>query len=162
MRSDDKWSPFIIGDSPKVRPLNTREGLGDRLRLIAFAERQAYYAFLEAAERFTDAPAELIAAWKWVAGEEKKHESWYLKRLEEIGQDVAAVPVSLNLYHSFAECKTAREFALYISDAEERGRVGAERFAEVLRETDPVTAKMFAQVALEEREHVRLVERFFP
>ena len=156
------WSPFIIGIAPKVRPLHTPEGLGDRLRLIAFAERQAHYAFLEAADRFTDAPQELIAAWKWVAAEEKKHESWYLKRLEEIGQDVAAVPVSLNLYHSFSECKTAREFAFYISDAEERGRVGAERFAEVLRETDPLTAKMFAQIALEEREHVKLVARFFP
>jgi len=117
---------------------------------------------LEAAERFTDAPPELIQAWKWIAEEERKHEGWYLKRLEELGQDVAAIPVNLNLYYSFSDCKTAREFAYYISDAEERGRIGADRFAEVLKETDPETARIFAQVALEERAHVALAKKFFP
>jgi uncharacterized ferritin-like protein (DUF455 family) len=155
------WSPYIIGISPRVRPLQTLEGLGDRLRLIAFAERQAHYAFLEAAERFTDAPMELVQSWKWVAQEEAKHESWLLKRLSEIGQDVSAVAMSLKLYHSFAECKSAREFAFYIADAEERGRVGAERFAQVLAKRDPQTAAMFAQIALEEKEHVALVGKFF-
>ncbi len=155
------WSPYTIGIAPRVRPLQTQEGLGDRLRLIAFAERQAHYAFLEAAERFKDAPKELVSSWKWVAQEESKHESWLLKRLLEIGQDVAAVPVSLNLYHSFAECKTARDFAFYIADAEERGRVGAERFGEVLNTRDPQTAKIFMQIALEEREHIALVAKFF-
>jgi uncharacterized ferritin-like protein (DUF455 family) len=156
------WSPYQIGIAPRVRPLQTPEGLGDRIRLIAFAERQAYFAFLEATERFTDAPAGLLSAWKWVAQEEAKHESWLLKRLSELGQDVSATPVSLNLYHSFAECKTARDFAFYISDAEERGRIGALRFAEVLKERDPLTAHMFAEIAREELEHVALVAKFFP
>ena len=156
------WSPYNIGIAPRVRPLQTTEGLGDRLRLIAFAERQAHYAFLEAAERFIDAPEELTTAWKWVALEESKHESWLLKRLEELGQDVAGVPVSLILYHSFAQCQTARDFAFYIADAEERGRVGAERFAEVLKTRDSETARIFAQIALEEREHIALVGRFLP
>ena len=161
LRLDKIWAPYQIGIAPRVRPLHTVEGLGDRLRLIAFAERQAHFAFLEAAERFTDAPVELVKAWEWVAVEEAKHESWLLKRLAEIGQDVAAVAVNLNLYHSFAECKSAKDFALYISDAEERGRVGAERFAEVLKTRDPETAKVFAQIAFEEREHIALVEKFF-
>lgn len=156
------WTPYKIGIAPRVRPLQTAEGLGDRLRLIAFAERQAHYAFLEAAERFTDADPELTKAWRWVAEEERKHETWLLKRLEVMGQDVAAVPVSLNLYHSFAGCKSARDFAVYIADAEERGRVGAERFGEVLTSRDPETARVFRQIALEEREHIALVERFFP
>jgi uncharacterized ferritin-like protein (DUF455 family) len=155
------WSPYIIGISPRVRPLQTIEGLGDRLRLIAFAERQAHYAFLEAADRFKDAPKGLQEAWKWVAQEEAKHESWLLKRLNEIGQDVAAVPMSLKLYESFAKCLTARDFAFYIADAEERGRIGALRFAEVLSRRDPETAEMFAQIALEEQEHVALVGKFF-
>lgn len=155
------WSPYTIGTPARMRSLNTPEGLGDRLRLIAFAERQAFHAFTEASQRFTDAPAELIEAWKWVALEEAKHESWLLKRLEEIGQDPAAVPVSLNLYHSLQQCKTARDFAFYVSDAEERGRVGAEKFAEVLAQTDPVTAAMFKQIAEEEKAHIALVHRFF-
>ena len=153
------WSPYQIGIAPRVRSLQTAQGLGDRLRLIAFAERQAFHAFNEAALRFKDAPIELLEAWKWVALEEAKHESWLLKRLEEIGEDVASVPVSLNLYQSLANCQSAREFALYVADAEERGRIGAEKFAEVLKTRDPATARMFAQIAFEEREHIALVDR---
>lgn len=155
------WSPYKIGIPEKIRSLNTIEGLGDRLRLVAFAERQAFHAFNEATERFKDAPEGLRDAWKWVALEEAKHESWLLKRLEEIGQDVAGTPVSLNLYHSLQKCMTAKEFALYVSDAEERGRVGAEKFAEVLKNKDPKTAEIFAQIALEERKHIALVDTFF-
>lgn len=155
------WSPYLIGAAPRVRSLQTSEGLGDRLRLIAFAERQAFHAFNEAAARFTEAPDELLKAWKWVALEEAKHESWLLNRLREIGEDVASVPVSLNLYHSLAKCETARDFAFYVADAEDRGRIGAEKFAEVLSSRDPLTAKMFAQIAFEEREHIALVDRFF-
>lgn len=155
------WSPYQIGTPSRMRSLHSPEGLGDRLRLIAFAERQAFHAFTEATTRFSDAPAGLIEAWKWVALEEAKHESWLLKRLEEIGQDVAAVPVSLNLYYSLQKCETARDFAFYVSDAEERGRIGAEKFAEVLAQTDPITAQMFKKIAEEEREHIALVDRFF-
>lgn len=155
------WSPYLIGSPQKIRSLHTPEGLGDRLRLVAFAERQAFHAFNEARERFKDAPEGLREAWKWVALEESKHESWLLKRLSELGQDVAAVPVNLNLYHSLQKCLTARDFALYVSDAEERGRIGAEKFAEVLAKNDPVTAGIFAQIAFEEREHISLVDKYF-
>jgi uncharacterized ferritin-like protein (DUF455 family) len=155
------WSPYLIGTPARMRSLHTPEGLGDRLRLVAFAERQAFHAFNEASQRFTDAPKELIEAWKWVALEEAKHESWLLKRLEEIGQDVSAVPVNLNLYHSLQKCQSARDFAFYVSDAEERGRIGAEKFAEVLRATDPTTAAMFKKIAEEEQAHIALVHRFF-
>lgn len=155
------WSPYTIGTPLKIRPLHTPEGLGDRLRLVAFAERQAFHAFNDAITRFQDAPAELRDAWKWVALEEAKHESWLVKRLEEIGQNISAVPVSLNLYHSLLKCQTARDFAFYISDAEERGRVGAEKFAETLAKTDPITAKIFHLIATEEKEHIALVNRFF-
>lgn len=144
-----------------MRSLNTTEGLGDRLRLIAFAERQAYHAFNEAIIRFPDAPSGLLEAWNWVAKEEAKHESWLLERLAAIGQKVDATPVSLNLYYSLQTCKTPKEFALYISDAEERGRVGAEKISEVLKIKDPETSKVFAQIAFEEREHIALVDKFF-
>jgi len=155
------WSPYTIGIPPKIRPLHTPEGLGDRLRLVAFAERQAYHAFTDAISRFQDAPEGLKEAWKWVALEEAKHESWLVKRLSDIGQDISEVPVSLNLYHSLIKCETARDFAFYISDAEERGRVGAEKFAETLAKTDPETARIFDLIAKEEVEHISLVNRFF-
>ncbi len=157
------WSPYTIGTAPKkMRPLTTKEGLGDRLRLIAFAERQAFHAFNHAAAHFTDAPEGLREAWRWVALEEAKHESWLLTRLGDLGLEVGAVPVSLDLYHSLMRCEGAREFALYVSNAEERGRVGAEKFAQVLAQVDPVSAAMFKKIAEEEVEHIRLVDRFFP
>lgn len=155
------WSPYLIGTPARMRSLNTPEGLGDRLRLIAFAERQAFHAFNEAAERFSDAPQALRDAWKWVALEEAKHESWLLKRLEEIHQKVEAMPVSLNLYHSLKNCQSARDFAFYVSDAEDRGRIGAEKFAQSLANSDPQSAAMFKQIAKEEEAHIALVHRFF-
>ncbi len=156
------WSPYKLGAPARVRSLRTPQGLGDRLRFIAFAERQAHYAFLEAAERFTDAPSGLADAWRWIAQEEAKHESWLLARLAEIGQDVAEVPQSLDLYQSFTQCRTAHEFALFIANAEERGRVGAEHFARALAAQDPRSSELFAQIGREEVEHVALVSRFFP
>ena len=155
------WSPYQIGTPQKMRSLHTPEGLGDRLRLVAFAERQAFHAFTDAAKRFTDAPAELVEAWTWVAQEEAKHESWLLKRMSELGQDVSAAPVSLSLYHSLLKCETAKDFAFYISDAEERGRVGAENFARTLAQRDPETARVFQLIAEEEKAHIALVHRFF-
>lgn len=155
------WSPYTIGIPPKIRSMHSPEGLGDRLRLVAFAERQAFHAFTDAVRRFHDADPKLIEAWQWVALEESKHESWLLKRLHDLGQDVTAVPVSLNLYHSLIKCQSAKEFAFYISDAEERGRVGAEKFAETLAIKDPETASIFHRIAMEEREHIALVQRFF-
>jgi uncharacterized ferritin-like protein (DUF455 family) len=158
---NDMWTPYQIGIPAKMRSLHSVEGLGDRLRLIAFAERQAFHAFNEATTRFPDAPQGLIEAWKWVALEEQKHENWLLKRLPEIGQSVSAFPVNLNLYYSLQQCQNARDFAFYVSDAEERGRIGAEKFAEVLAVKDPITAKIFHQIALEEQEHIALVDKYF-
>lgn len=141
--------------------MNTFEGLIDRIRIAAFAERQAYYAFLEAARIFADeVPAELVETWKRIAEEEAKHEGWLLNRLVELKQDVAEIPVSLGLYQSFSKCETARDFALYISDSEERGRVAGLKFAEFLKVNDPETAKIFSDIAEEEIAHVALAKRF--
>lgn len=156
------WSPFKIGVSVKPRPLNTIGGVVDRIRIAAFAERQAYYAFLEAARIFADeVPEELVRAWKKIAEEEAKHESWLLKRLIEINQDIAELPVGLGLYNSFCKCETARDFTLYISDSEEKGRLAGLKFVEALKDSDPVTAKIFSNIATEEVEHIALADRFF-
>ena len=156
------WHPFNVGTPIKTRPMNTFEGIIDRIRIAAFAERQAYYAFLEAARIFKDeVPAELIENWKKIAEEEAKHERWLLKRLVELNQDVAEQPVSLSLYHSFAKCETPKDFSYYISDSEERGRVAGLKFAEYLKIQDPTTAKIFSDIADEEVAHVALAKSFF-
>jgi uncharacterized ferritin-like protein (DUF455 family) len=155
------WTPYLIGTPPRIRSIHTQAGLGDRLRLVAFAERQAFHAFNHAILKYPDAPQGLRDAWKWVAQEESKHEMWLLNRLEEIGEKVSAVPVSMKLYDSLINLNTAREFSFFISDAEERGRIGAEKFAQTLAARDPVTAEIFAKIADEEWAHIALVDEFF-
>lgn len=156
------WLPFNVGTPIKTRPMNTFEGLIDRIRIAAFAERQAYYAFLEAARIFTgEVPKELIDNWKRIAEEEAKHERWLLGRLVELKQDVSEMPVNLGLYHSFSKCETAKDFAYYISDSEERGRVAGLKFAEYLKVNDPITSKIFLDIADEEVAHVALAKDFF-
>lgn len=156
------WSPFNVGTPIKTRPMNTFEGLIDRIRIAAFAERQAYYAFLEAARIFADeVPKELVENWKRIAEEEAKHEGWLLNRLVELKQDIGEMPVSLGLYQSFSKCETAKDFAYYISDSEERGRVAGLKFAEYLKVNDPTTSKIFSDIAEEEVAHVALAKDFF-
>lgn len=156
------WTPYKTGIPGKIRPMNTPEGLGDRIRVAAFAERQAYYAFTQAAKIFADeVPEDLIKAWNQIALEEAKHEKWLLKRLEELNIDVAEVPVSLGLYNSFIGCQSARDFTHYISDSEEKGRIAGVKFAEFLKVTDPVTSKIFTDIADEEVFHISLAKKYF-
>lgn len=156
------WSPFKIGTSLKPRPLNSTEGIVDRIRVAAFAERQAYYAFLEAARIFkNEVPEDLIQAWKRIAQEEAKHESWLLKRLVEMNYDVSKLPVGLGLYNSFCDCKSAKEFTLYISDSENKGRLAGLKFVEALKIRDPETARIFSDIAFEELDHIALAAKYF-
>ena len=156
------WSPFKIGISQKPRPLNSIEGIVDRIRIAAFAERQAHYAFLEAARIFAkEVPEDLVFAWKRIALEEAKHESWLLARLIEINQDVAELPVGLGLYNSFCKCQTAKEFTLYITDSEEKGRLAGLKFVEVLKTRDPESARIFLNIAIEELDHISLASKYF-
>jgi hypothetical protein len=70
--------------------------------------------------------------------------------------------VSDVLWRSLTRCSSAREFCLYMAGAEERGRRAGERFGERLAAVDPETARVFAQIALEERAHIALANQFFP
>jgi uncharacterized ferritin-like protein (DUF455 family) len=159
------WAPFELvptgqhADAP--RSINTAEGVGDRMRAAAFAEIQARDAFLWAAEHFEDAPEALRNCWRALARSEQQHLDWLLKRMEELGVDVKGRRVSDHLWHSFQACKSAREFALYMANAEERGRKAGERFYETLRTSDPVTAEIFRKIAEEEIAHIALAKRFF-
>ena len=157
------WSPFKIGVSLKPRPLDSLDGIADRIRIAAFAERQAHYAFLEAARLFAnEVPEDLLFAWKRIAMEEAKHETWLLQRLVEMNQDIADLPVGLGLYNSFGKCQSAREFTFYISDSEEKGRLAGLKFVEALKTRDPKTAKIFLDIAVEELDHIALAKKFFP
>ena len=154
------WSPFQLCKSgekaPYPRGLTTPEGLGDRLRFVAFAEKQASVAFAAAAELFPELNERAKQVWKILADEEAKHLQWLLWRMEELKMDPMERPVSAALWESFDRCKTAHEFATFMKNAEERGRTAGELFYYTLLAIDPITAKIFKQIALEEQEHIRL------
>jgi len=160
------WEPFSLspnGGKPDApRSLDTIEGVGDRLRSAAFAEIQAREAFLWGASHFSDASEDLKGAWRALARAEQRHLEWLLKRMSDLGIDVKARRVSDWLWHSLISCKTAREFALYMASAEERGRVAGIRFYQALSKTDPVTAEIFAKIAEEEVSHIALAQKHFP
>lgn len=161
------WAPFWV-DPIRPRPLvspralNTTAGISDRLRTAAFAELQAREAFLWAAKTFTDAPDELKKAWVGLAEQEDKHLGWLIKRNEEIGVPITDRSVSDHLWDSFLICKNSKQFSTFMASAEERGRVAGERFFRDLMPIDPVTAKIFGQIALEEQSHIDLALKFFP
>lgn len=158
------WEPFVItqehGEAP--RSINSAEGVGDRLRAAAFAEIQARDAFLWAAENYGEAPADLRDAWKRLAAAEDRHLNWLLTRMTELGIDVRARKVSSQLWHSLVSCKSAKDFAIFMASAEERGRRAGERFHEALLAKDPITARIFGKIAEEEVSHIELARRFFP
>ncbi len=160
------WAPFALvprGEkSDPPRSIDTTDGVADRLRAAAFAEVQARDAFLWAADTFAETDPELRGAWRMLARAEQKHLDWLLVRLGELGFDIRARRVSDQLWVSLTSCKTAREFALYMASAEERGRKAGERFHASLQARDPVTAEIFRKIAEEEVEHIALARRFFP
>jgi uncharacterized ferritin-like protein (DUF455 family) len=160
------WSPFRLAapgeHGPSPRAMNSREGIGDRLRAAAFAEIQAREAFLWAAEKFADAPLALRRGWRALAMAEERHLGWLLRRMEELGVAVDERPVSDALWHSLMECRNAKEFAWYIANAEERGRLAGVRFQKGMATVDPVTAEIFGRIAEEEVEHVALAYRYYP
>lgn len=154
------WSPFSICPpeikAPYPRSLTTPEGLGDRLRFVAFAEKQAENAFRLAAFNFPNLPERVKATWLELSREEAKHLSWLLDRMQALGVDPAERPQSLALWNSFDRCTTASEFAIFMANAEERGRIAGEQFYETLMKTDPITGELFRRIAEEEQSHIAL------
>ncbi|MGZ3688264.1 MAG: DUF455 family protein, partial [Bdellovibrionota bacterium] len=132
------------------------------IRAAAFAEIQAREAFLWAASQFEDASEDLRQAWRILARAEQKHLDWLLQRLSELGYTPSERLVSDQLWHSLTSCKTARDFALFMANAEERGRQAGERFHQALLRKDPTSAEIFGKIAAEEVSHIELAHRFFP
>src|SRR5690349_9985191 len=150
---DLNWDPFLVvprdckADLP--RSLGTLDGVGDRLRTAAFAEIQAREAFLWAADQYLDASPELKQAWRNLSVEENRHMGWLLKRMDELEIPVQSRRVSDQLWVSLTSCNTARDFAIYMASAEERGRKAGLRFHEELRKSDLITATLFGKIAEE-------------
>jgi len=154
------WAPFAVCEpdafAAAARGINTAEGLGDRLRVAAFAELQAREAFRWAADTLIDASPELRSAWRRIADDENRHLQMLLGRMAELGVVPAARPVSDRLWRSLRACKSAAVFIPYMRTAEERGRAAEESFRHSLAHRDPVTAALFGKIADDEAEHIAL------
>lgn len=157
------WAPFAVCGPdefpPAPRGINTAEGLGDRLRIAAFAELQAREAFRWAAETLPDAGTPLRAAWRRISDDEDRHLGLLLGRMSELGVKPEARPVSDRLWRSLRACRNAREFAAYMKTAEERGRAAEESFRRQFADRDPVTSAIFGRIADDEAEHIALAAR---
>jgi uncharacterized ferritin-like protein (DUF455 family) len=152
------WDPFDVCPPddfpPAPRGINAPEGVGDRLRVAAFAELQAREAFLWAADTLLDADDELRGAWREIAADENRHLQLLLGRMAELGVEPAARPVSDRLWRSLRACSGAREFTQYMRTAEERGRAAEESFRVSLARRDPVTSAIFGRIAEDEVRHI--------
>jgi uncharacterized ferritin-like protein (DUF455 family) len=159
------WSPFTLcaldQKAPYPRALSTPQGLGDRLRFVAFAELQAWNAFKLASEIYEDAPLKTRALWAELAIEESIHFRILMDRMNTLQVDPAERPQSLALWNSFDRCISPQQFAEFMANAEERGRVAGEQFFETLKSIDPITAEIFQKIAKDEVEHIKLAKRAF-
>ena len=160
------WTPFVVCGPdeypPPARGMGGPDGLGDRLRTAAFAERQAFAAFFWAAENLAGASDELRAAWRRIGLEEKLHLELLLARMAELGVNVAARSVSDRLWRGLSSCRSAAEFSALMRKAEARGLAAEETFRRVLADRDPVTAAIFGRIADDEAEHLALADRLGP
>jgi uncharacterized ferritin-like protein (DUF455 family) len=157
------WEPFFVCEPdeypPAPRGINAPEGLGDRLRVAAFAEMQAREAFRWAADTLLDADDELRSAWRRIAEDENRHLQMLLGRMAELAVRPDARPVSDRLWRSLRACKNTRDFLVYMRAAEERGRAAEESFRRQLVDRDPVTSAIFGRIADDEAEHIELGAR---
>jgi uncharacterized ferritin-like protein (DUF455 family) len=160
-----EFSPFIVckpgQHTPRPRPVNTSEGLGDRMRTAAFAELQAIAAFRWAVGRFQDVPPALRDDWAAQIPDETRHYEMICRRMAELGFELTARPVSTSLWESLEECTSGEEFCIRIASAEERGRRAGVRLSQFLGKTDPETAAIFKEIADDEVAHVALASTYF-
>jgi uncharacterized ferritin-like protein (DUF455 family) len=157
------WAPFAVCEPDQFaaapRGINTAEGLGDRLRVAAFAELQAREAFRWAADTLLDASPTLRAAWRRIADDEHRHLQMLLGRMAELGVPPEARLVSDRLWRSLRACRSTKDFVAYMKTAEERGRAAEESFRRQFAERDPVTSAIFGKIADDEAEHIALAAR---
>ena len=161
IRWDDSWKPFRVEPrAERMRALVNPEGVGDRLRAVAFAEIQARDGFLWGIKMFPDAPAEWRASWVAFAKMEEEHAQLLLDRAAALGVDLGARAVSDTLMRMFLRSTTAELFLYQIATAEERGMDIGLSMLEPMRAVDPASAAIFARIAHEEIDHVSTAKRF--
>lgn len=157
------WIDATIRPPTRAFSIDPKGAIADRLRVAAFAEYQAIVGFQWACEEFKiSAPNGLINRWQQLIPEEVKHLNWLFARALELNINFKEAPVSDSLLKALLQTKTATEFCVLMCDAEDRGRKAGFRFYDFLKKTDPVSAEIFQNIAIEEEKHIDVVLDFFP
>lgn len=161
IKAELNWQPFRVGRRPdRIRSLKSPEGIGDRLRAVAFAELQARDGFLWGIARFPEAPAAWREAWSRFAAMENRHAQLLLDRAAALNIDLGARVVTDNLLRMFHSATDAEIFLYQISTAEERGMDVGSSMVEPMQSVDPETAEIFRICVAEEEEHVATARQF--
>ena len=153
----NSWKPFRIvsGKGDFIRPLTAKDGVLDRLRLVAFAEVQAKEAFLWGAEKFKGiAPDAWIDEWTRFAAVEERHANMLLTRFHELGGSLEERSLSDKLMRLCMAAEDPVTFLFLLSSAEERGMEAGFTLGKQMELVDGVSAKIFHTIAEEEVEHV--------
>jgi len=162
MRSADfqfstAYAPFRIaaGKPDAIRALQCPGGVGDRLRVVAFAELQARDLFRYGAERFSgEAPEAWREEWLRFASVEDQHAQLLLKRMQELGVEPGERAVSDKLSRLCRSADDPVTFLFLLASAEERGMESGNVLGSQMQPLDPESASIFARIAREEVEHV--------
>jgi rubrerythrin len=163
------WSPFVIQQQPAKKKLGSplhSQGIVDRIRAVAFAEKQALEGYRWAIREFCkDSQNETLRqAWTKIALDEERHLGLLTARLQDLARDGSQglggyfVP---KLFESFLKCSTPHEFAFFMATAELRGQRAGEAFYLKLKEFDRITADLFALIASEEQQHIAVAQSLF-
>lgn len=160
IKTSDLWKPFQVGPKPdRMRAIHTLEGIGDRLRAVAFAEIQARDGFRLGIERFPEVDREIRKNWLEFAEMEELHAQLLLNRAHDLGVDLSARVVSDNLWRMFSMANEADFFLYLISTAEARGMEIGLSMIEPMRQFDAESAAVFERIARDEADHVAFAER---
>jgi uncharacterized ferritin-like protein (DUF455 family) len=153
----DSYRPFraTSGKPDSIRPMQSPEGVADRLRVVAFAELQARDLFFYGRERFAGrVPGGWERDWERFSRVEDRHAQLLLDRMARLGTDPGARAVSDKLSRL---CRMAEDpvlFLFLLSGAEERGMEAGFTLEEQMRKIDAESAAIFGLIAKEEVEHV--------
>lgn len=162
MRSTDfqfskAYQPFRIsaGKPDAIRALQAPGGVGDRLRVVAFAELQARDLFRYGSEMFQrEAPEAWRAGWLRFAEVEDLHAQLLLTRMSELGLEPGERTVSDKLTRLCRAASDPVTFLFLLASAEERGMESGNILGHQMQAVDPESAAIFARIAREEVEHV--------
>ncbi len=161
IQQENKWHPFWVDPRPhRMRSVKIPEGIGDRIRAVAFAEVQAHQGFLWGYQRFTQADPLWRSTWLDLAKQEARHAQLLLDHAHKLEINLGERKVSDYLIRMFRSAGSPEFFQYLMVRAEARGMDMGLSMVKAIMEVDPQSGAIFKRIAQEEEEHIRVAESF--